>query len=193
MMLKRMCGRISWLACLTVLLSGCATSPRIEAKRDTSYTDKLERVLIVYHNEDQAAAQLGPKFSRDFLVRFQEVLGHESVPSLVVRPNKNEVDQDVPVRAAVADFRPRQALHFGLVRMASATTVSPQTYSSTSKVSHEKSLAFGFSLYDVTQGKTVWRGEMQYFHEPDAKSVADRFVEKLKAERLLGWEPPGSR
>src|SRR5438045_645693 len=76
------------LASLNLMWSGCvSTKPRIEAKRDPAYNGKLERVLIVYHNDEAVAPRLGPKFSEEFLSRFSELLGQRGVVSEVVRPN----------------------------------------------------------------------------------------------------------
>jgi len=78
------------LALLNLMWSGCvSTKPKIEAKRDSTYNGKLERVLIVYHNDEAVAPRLGPKFSEEFLSRFSELLAQRGVVSEVVRPNKN--------------------------------------------------------------------------------------------------------
>ncbi len=172
--------------CLLIGATGCVSpKAQIQTKRDISYTGKLERVLIIYHNEEDADPRLGRKFSDAFLTRFSEVLAQKGVVSEVVRPNKEEVDENTPVRSAAAKFHPSQALHFGLVRVASHNTAYRSSVQALPRFSHGTSMAFAFSLFDVARGQTVWRGELQYLLEPDPKSVADQFVERLASEKFL--------
>ena len=74
---KRTC--ICSLICLA-LLAGCATPQgKFHSRKDPAYGGKLGRVLIIYHNEEDAVSQVGRKFADAFLTRFTALLGQKDV------------------------------------------------------------------------------------------------------------------
>ena len=177
---KRTC--ICSLICLA-LLAGCATPQgKFHSRKDPAYSGKLGRVLIIYHNEEDAVSQVGRKFADAFLTRFTALLGQKDVVTEIVRPQKEELDQNTFVRSAAARFHPRQALHFGLSKAYNRSDWARVGYT---QFTHETSMIFAFSLIDVPHERTVWRGELGYFVIPDAKAVADQFVARLVTEGFL--------
>src|ERR1051326_6281871 len=51
--------KISFAFACLILLQGCSSpKPQIRSRKDPAYTGKLERVLVIYHNERDAAASL---------------------------------------------------------------------------------------------------------------------------------------
>jgi hypothetical protein len=174
------------LVCL--LLLGACAGPKgnVESKRDPSYKGKLERLLIISHNEEAAAQSLGRTFSEALFARLSESLAQNGVVTEVVRPNKEELDQNAPVRSAAARFFPRQALHFGVSRVNTQAGVYRSTGADLPHYSYDTSVAFAFSLFDVARNQVVWRGELRYSSLPDPKTVADQFVAQLVTEKFLG-------
>lgn len=180
---------MSALLC-AVFLGACASPKgKVRAQKDPSYTGKLERVLIVSYNEEQAAPQLGRNFSETLFKRLSESLAQRGVVSEIVRPNKAELDENAPIRAAAARFRPRQTLYFGVTRVDTHTGVYRSTATDLPHYVNDARVTFAFSLIDVGRNQTVWRGELYYYVLPDPKTVADQFAEQLAAEQFLGNIP----
>src|SRR5690349_6496872 len=108
------------LSCLYLLavlsLAGCA-APKgaFQSRRDPSYSGKLERVLVVYHNVNTEST-LGRNFSDRLASRITTVLSQKSVPAEAVRLEKEVLDRTAPLRAAGMRFRPKQLLFLEITR-----------------------------------------------------------------------------
>jgi hypothetical protein len=163
---------------------GCA-SPKggFEVKKDPGYKGKLERALVVYYHEEESIPQLGRRFADDFLKRLSELLSQKGVVTEIVRPRKEELDQNTRIRSAADRFHPNQVLEFGLTK-----SISREHWSAAvnlPQMTHESSMTFGFSLFDVSRAQIVWRGEVRYYVVPEAKAVADQFMGQLVKEDFL--------
>jgi hypothetical protein len=166
---------------------GCSSSKKkLPSRRPPAYRGKLERVLVVYENEDECAGYLGRKFVDGFLARLAESLSARGVDLEAVRTRKSDLDPNVPIREAANRFHPGQALYFGLTRVVNRSgRTSPQELHPRS---HEATLTFTFSLVDVSRNEVVWRGEVNYFVVPESYAVADQFVKQLgEAGFLTGF------
>jgi hypothetical protein len=176
------------LLCLGFLayMPGCGSlSGEFNVNRDPQYEGKLERLLIIYHNEDDAAHLLGAKFSDTFLGRVSEALARRKVQVHVARPMQGGLDEPGVARLAAARFRPRQVMHFALSRVAVQTGVTRSTAGSTAQFINNQSVTFTFSLAEVGTDRYVWRGSLRYPVIPEGATVADQFVAQLVAERFL--------
>ena len=186
--------KISFAFACLILLQGCSSpKPQIRSRKDPAYTGKLERVLVIYHNERDAAASLGRGFADRFLGRLSELLAQKGVVSEVARPAAEDLDETAPVELAAARFRPRQALHFGLTRVISRSGVSRDSFDDLPSFAHDTFVCFSVSLYDVPRQRTVWRGELSYQVPPDASAVADQLLERFETEQLIGQLPAGAQ
>ena len=168
------------------LLAGCASNQgKYQSQREPDYRSKMERVLIVYYNEDQSTLQMGKGFSTNLCARLTELLAQKGVVSEVVRPSERAVDQYASIRAAAARFRPGHLLYFGVGRVSSRGGVYRPSLEALPQFVHVSLVHFIYSLHDVTRGKTVWRGEGHYNVLPYPKVVADEFYEHLAAEQFF--------
>jgi hypothetical protein len=171
--------------CLLLLLAAGCASPQGEfrSKKDPAYSDKLRRVLIVYHNEEESIHALGRSFGDVLLKRLTESLGQKGVISETVRPTGDALDENAPVRAAVDRFHPQQALHFGW--SGSSTRTGWSVSGELPRFTQETSTKFAFALIAGARAETVWRGAVSYYVLPDAKAVADQFVQQMVKEGFL--------
>jgi hypothetical protein len=169
-------------------LPGCSSlKGEFTTNRDPHYDGKLERLLIVYYNEDDAAQQLGAKFSDAFLGRVSAALARRNVPVHVARPMQGALDEQGVVRLAAARFHPRQVMQFALSRIAvqSGVTRTGGGGGSMPQFVNNQSVTFTFSLAELGTDKYVWRGNLRYSVIPEGTTVADQLVAQLVAERFL--------
>jgi hypothetical protein len=173
---------LGFLACLP----GCGSlTGEFTTNRDPHYDGKLERLLIVYYNEADAAQQLGSKFSDAFLGRLSAVLARRNVPVHVARPMQGALDEQGVVRLAAARFQPRQVMQFALSRIAVQSGVTRSSFESGAQFVNNQSVTFTFSLAELGSSKYVWRGNLRYSVIPEGTTVADQLVAQLVAERFL--------
>jgi hypothetical protein len=97
------------LACLALLVGCASPKGKFQSKRDATYKGKLERTLIIYHNEQESIPQLGRRFADALLARLSELLNQNGVVTEIVRPQEGELDENAPVRSAAARFHPRHS------------------------------------------------------------------------------------
>src|SRR5262245_54624569 len=91
-------GRAVLFLGLLAFLPGCGSlKGEFKTHRDPNYGGKLERLLIVYYNEDDAKRYLGSKFSDTFLARVSEALKRKNVPVHVARPMQGAMDEQAVV------------------------------------------------------------------------------------------------
>jgi hypothetical protein len=167
------------------LLTGCGSlKGRFEAMKEPGYDGKLDRVLIVYENEETSAQYLGHSFADDFLTRFTGALTAQGVHAAIVRPRERELDSAGQIRVAFARARPRQMLNIGLTRAVDRAGWRMEGDKPSAVLSNVRT--FAFTLTDVARNRAVWRGSVHYDIVPDAKTVADQFTAQLAAEGFLG-------
>lgn len=163
------------LLLVAFLLSGCAPlKGNFQTARDSSYNEKLGRVLIVPEDEE-LLSRVGPHFGGQFVGRLQELFSGANVASEVVRQAEGGLDENAPVRAAAVRFQPTQVLYFGVRRFTS------EQY----EWLVQTDVTMEFKLTEAKTGKTVWRTTAHYTYIPQGKSVADQLVQELKASGLL--------
>jgi hypothetical protein len=177
---------------LLMLTTACTTPrPTFDSKRDSNYTQKLDRVLLVTFNEEKADAVLGDHFSRALTDEIASLLNKHGVQAQVSSPDPKGIDTNKPILESMKHFQPHQVLHFGVSEVRrrnvmEASTFSP-TYNSPYRKVHSEvaNVVFSADLKDVRTFKTVWRSGITYGLQPEAQSVANDIVNKLVAENLV--------
>lgn len=170
---------------LLLLATACATpKPLFDCKRDPAFTQKLDRVLVVLMNEEQADASLQPHFSGSVTGEIVSLLNQHGIQAQVTSPNPNELDPEKPILQAIDRFRPHQVLQFGVTEVRQGRYV---TGAATYRRLHTEvaTLVFEAKLKDMQTHKTVWRAHMSYWFQPDPSMVAKAFVDKLLTENLI--------
>src|SRR5438876_11444896 len=107
------------LACLCALLAlaGCASPKgKFQTRKDSSYNAKLGKLLLVYYAQDTSST-LGRDFSARFAQRANALLSERNVPTEIIRLEREALDRNAPLRAAVVRFQPRQFLWFVVTRV----------------------------------------------------------------------------
>lgn len=175
------------LLCVLVFATACATS-----KRDPSYTQKIDRVLVVSLNEDYADTHLRPRFSRLVTGKLFLLLNKYKVQMHVASPDPKEADPDAEVRERIASYHPNQILYLGPTTIREGAPLSP--YNSL-RYSHSYqfrlapidlgNVVFAVKLIDVASNRTIWQDTMPFRFELDPDQVAVDLVYRLKRENLL--------
>lgn|ERR1043166_5858645 len=182
---RKVFGTIGLRALIALTLAGCASPQgKFRSQKDPSYNEKIGRVLVVYYNVDTTSS-LGRGFSDRFATRVAALLTQKSVPSEIVRMEREALDRNAPVKAATARFRPRQFLSFAVTRVDSMGGVHQAAPGQLLQFSSEMSATFEFSLADAQSGRTVWRTEAHYYSPPRAEDVADQLLEQLRVAGLF--------
>jgi hypothetical protein len=173
---------------LILFATACATpKPVFDCKRDVSYTRKLDRVLIVSYNEELADDNLRRHFCRSTTGEMVILLNKRGVQTHVTSPNPKDLDPDAQVLQAIIRYQPQQILYFGPTKVRNNVVVSRNLYNFNTRVTRIDvgKVVFAAKLLDVPTHRTVWRGEMSYWFEPEAEEVAAHLLEKLAADNLL--------
>jgi hypothetical protein len=184
-----MAATLSKATCLLVLtllfLTGCA-SPlgNFQTKKDPSYHGKLGKVLMVSVNED-LASHLGRDFSNRLLARLTGSLAQKDVSSEIVHVNKEDLDPTAPVKAAADRFHPGQLFYIAVTRVISRNEIQRPTVNDLPQFRSEVSITIAFSMVDMQSGKTVWRGDVQFYTPPYPEDVADQLIKQLETEQLF--------
>lgn len=176
---------LAWIA----LALGCASpAGTFTSTRDPAYKARLARVLIVYHNQDASAPDLGQHFSDAFLGRLTELLTARGVDVECVRSPGGSANENGPVREATERFRPRQMLHFAPTRVDNKHQVRRTGLNSLPEYRHDTSASFECILADYRRPQPVWRSTVRYALVPDPAVIAEQLVARLTQELLL--DPP---
>lgn len=172
------------LLALAITLSGCRTAGKFRSQREEGYEGKLNRVLLVYSDQNSTAT-LGRDFPRRVVSRLGESLSRQNVSSEAVPFSASALDNDAPVRAAADRFSPSQILYFTLVRINSSSSIVQTGPNDVPQYSHTMVVTLSFSVWDAKTAQTIWRTEADYYSAPRAEDVADAVIDQLRIARLL--------
>jgi hypothetical protein len=175
-------GRL--LLLLFGIMMGCSTSGRFRSTKDESYEDKLERVLIVYSDEDTRAI-LGRDFSHRLVGDLIDLFARQNVTSESVQFERSRLDGSATVKAAETRFQPRQVLYFRVVRMNSSSSVEMLNPDHLPHFSNSMVVTFEFEILDSKGDKAIWRTDVDYYSVPDPKKVAADLGQNMRAAKLL--------
>ncbi len=167
-----------------MVLSGCRTAGKFKSLRDQAYEGKLERVLLVY-SDDNRAATFGRDFSRRVVSRLADSLARQNVTSEAVPFASADLDQAAPVKAAAARFAPAQILYFHVASIKSSSWIHWTDVNDLPVYSHTVAATLEFSVSDSKTDKTIWRTEALYYVDPRAQDVANAVIAQLRAAHLL--------
>ena len=105
--------------------------------------------------------------------------------SEIVHVNKEDLDQTAPVKSAASRFHPGQLLYIAVTRVISRNGIQRPTVNDLPQFTSELSITIVFSMVNMQSGKTVWRGEVQFYTIPYPEDVADQLVKQLETEQLF--------
>jgi hypothetical protein len=172
------------LLLLCGIMMGCSTSGRFRSKKDESYADKLERVLIVYSDEDTRAI-LGRNFSHRLVDDLIDLFARQNVTSESVQFDRSKLDGNATVKAAEARFQPRQVLYFRVTYVNTSSSFLMVDPNQLPHFSHSMAITLEFEVSDSKGDKTIWRTDVDYYSVPNPKKVATDLAENMRAAKLL--------
>lgn len=153
------------------MLLGCGARIMVASNKDTSYQNKLQRIVLV--------ASINNTYLKQELVSqsFVTKLSGHGVPIEIINVNPLELDTNSTVKAAVERQNATQIM----------------TLATTQVISRDhRPVAFTLdcSVFDTATKKRIWRSSIQFSgSEPGADKNADKFVDtiiaKLQSDGLL--------
>lgn len=173
---------LEWV--LLVVMCGCSSAGKLRVRRDPSYGGKLERVLIVY-NPQNTRASLGKNFSNRLISHLKDAFARQNVTSESVEFDGSALDRGAPIRAAEAQFQPKEALYFRIARFNSNSSLTWMDANDFPHFSNSMLVTLEFEMVDSKTQKTIWRAEVDYYSVPDPKKVATQVAEGLRAAKML--------
>ncbi|HJV90431.1 MAG TPA: hypothetical protein VJ623_09015 [Holophagaceae bacterium] len=170
---------------LVLLLTSCGTHVDLVSLPTRPFTDKVQRVFLVYTPPPGGSGHLQTELDRALVTRLQ---GRGVVCQGWVR-NPLDLHEEEKLAAAMAQFKPRHRLALGQGALQDSRSWSPGGPFNTGGTATEThATTMELELRDLATQEVVWKGRLactSSASELNAATVADRIMDALGQDGVI--------